>query len=62
MSVDPERALLSPHIYDRDSKGVRQCDTGHNRGATTRVKTICGRTEYFEVKVTLHYGSALSPL
>ena len=29
----------------------------------TRVKTtLCGRTEYFEVKVTLHYGSALIPL
>ena len=28
----------------------------------TRVKTRCGRTEYFEVKVGLHQGSALSPL
>ena len=27
-----------------------------------RVKTRCGRTEYFEVKVGLHQGSALSPL
>ena len=26
------------------------------------MKTICGRTEYFEVKVGLHQGSALSPL
>ena len=32
------------------------------RGTKTRVKTICGRTEYFEVKVGLHQGSALSPL
>ena len=33
------------------------------RRAMTRVETIlCGRTEYFEVKVTLHYGSVLSPL
>ena len=30
------------------------------RGTKTRVKTICGRTEYFEVKMGL--GSALSPL
>ena len=32
------------------------------RGTKTRVKTICGRMEYFEVKVGLHQGSALSPL
>ena len=32
------------------------------RGTKTRVKTICGRTEYFEVKVGLHQGSALSQL
>ena len=32
------------------------------RGTKTTVKTICGRTEYFEVKVGLHQGSALSPL
>ena len=32
------------------------------RGTKTRVKTRCGRTEYFEVKVGLHQGSALSPL
>ena len=32
------------------------------RGIKTRVKTRCGRTEYFEVKVGLHQGSALSPL
>ena len=31
-------------------------------GIKTRVKTRCGRTEYFEVKVGLHQGSALSPL
>ena len=36
MSVDIEKTLHSPHIFgmahqanDRDSKGVRQCDTGH---------------------------------
>ena len=32
------------------------------RGTKTRVKTRCGRTECFEVKVGLHQGSALSPL
>ena len=32
------------------------------RGTKTRVKKRCGRTEYFEVKVGLHQGSALSPL
>ena len=32
------------------------------RGTKTRVKRRCGRTEYFEVKVGLHQGSALSPL
>ena len=32
------------------------------RGTKIRVKTMCGRTEYFEVKVGLHQGSALSPL
>ena len=32
------------------------------RGTKTRLKTRCGRTEYFEVKVGLHQGSALSPL
>ena len=32
------------------------------RGTKTRVKTICGRTEYFEVKLGLHQGSALNPL
>ena len=32
------------------------------RGTKTRVKTRCERTEYFEVKVGLHQGSALSPL
>ena len=32
------------------------------RGTKTRVKTRCGKTEYFEVKVGLHQGSALSPL
>ena len=32
------------------------------RGTKTRVDTRCGRTEYFEVKVGLHQGSALSPL
>ena len=26
------------------------------------MKTRCGRTQYFEVKVGLHQGSALSPL
>ena len=26
------------------------------------MKITCGRTEYFEVKVGLHQGSALSPL
>ena len=31
-------------------------------GTKTRVKTRCGRTEYFEVKVGLHQGAALSPL
>ena len=31
------------------------------RGTKTRVKTRCGRTEYFEVKVGLHQGSAQSP-
>ena len=30
------------------------------RGTKTRVKTKCGRTEYFEVKVGLHQGSAVS--
>ena len=29
-----------------------------HRGTKTRVKTRCGRTEYFEVKVGLHQGSA----
>ena len=33
-----------------------------HRGTKTRVKAICGRTEYFEVKVGLLQGSALSPL
>ena len=28
------------------------------RGTKTRVKTRCGRMEYFEVKVVLHQGSA----
>ena len=39
-------------------------DRGHvtYRGTKTRLKTRCGRTEYFEVKVGLHQGSALSPL
>ena len=32
------------------------------RGTKTRVKTICGRTEYFEVKVGFRQGSAISPL
>ena len=32
------------------------------RGTNTRVKTRCGRTEYFEMKVGLHQGSALSAL
>ena len=32
------------------------------RGTKTRVKTRCGRTEFFEVKVGLHQGSALSLL
>ena len=32
------------------------------RGTKTRVKTKCGRTEYFEAKVGLHQGYALSPL
>ena len=32
------------------------------RGTKTGVKTRCGRMEYFEVKVGLHRGSALSPL
>ena len=32
------------------------------RGTKTRVKTRYGRTEYFEVKVGLHQGSAISPL
>ena len=32
------------------------------RGNKTRVKTRCGRTEYFEMKVGLHQVSALSPL
>ena len=32
------------------------------RGTKTRVKTRCGRTEYFEVKVGLHQVSALSLL
>ena len=32
------------------------------RGTKTRLKTICGRTEYFEVKLGLHQKSALSPL
>ena len=31
-------------------------------GTKTRVKTRCGRTEYFEVNVGLHQGYALSPL
>ena len=35
---------------------------GMFRGTKTRVKTRCGRTEYFEVKVGLHQGSVLSPL
>ena len=30
------------------------------RRTKTRVKTKCGRTEYFELKVGLHQGSALS--
>ena len=32
------------------------------RGTKTRVKTRCGKTECFEVKVGLHQGAALSPL
>ena len=32
------------------------------RGTKTRVKTRCGRTEYFEVEMGLHQGYALSPL
>ena len=32
------------------------------RGTKTGVKTRCVRTEYFEVKVGLHQGSALSRL
>ena len=35
---------------------------GMYRGAMTSVKTICRRTEYFEMRVALHYGSAVSPL
>ena len=31
-------------------------------GTKTRVKTRCGRTEYYEVNMGLHQGSALSPL
>ncbi len=31
-------------------------------GTKTRVKTRCGRTEYFELKVGLHKGSAIGPL
>ena len=30
------------------------------RGSKTRVKTRCGMTEYADVKVGLHQGSALS--
>ena len=33
-----------------------------NKTRVTRVKTRCGRTEYADVKVGLHQGSALSPL
>ena len=33
-----------------------------HRGTKTRVKTMCGRTEYSEVKVGLQQRSALSPL
>ena len=33
-----------------------------HRGTKTRVKTRCGRTEYFEVKVGLQQGSELSAL
>ena len=32
------------------------------RGTKTRVKTRCGRTEYFEMKVGLHQAYALNPL
>ncbi len=32
------------------------------RGTKTRVETICGRTEYFEVIVGFRQGSAISPL
>ena len=31
------------------------------RLSKTRVKTRCGRTEYFEVNVGLHQGTAVSP-
>ena len=31
------------------------------RGTKTRVKTRCVRTDYFEVKMGLHQGSAISP-
>ena len=52
------------HEKEIDSRRVRDGDTRQDmyRGTKTRVKTRCGRTEYFEVKVGLNQGSALSPL
>ena len=48
------------HDKKFDSRRVREGDM--YRGTKTRVKTRCGRTEYFEVNVVLHQGSALCPL
>ena len=41
---------------------VREVIQDMYSGTKTRVKTRCGRTEFLEVKVGLHQGSALSPL
>ncbi len=49
---------MEHHANDGDSIGVHQCDTDMYRGAMTRVKTICGMTDYFEsLNVTLHYNT-----
>ena len=51
--ISPKRAIQEGYVkVIQDMYG----------GTKTRVKTRCGRTEYFEVKVGLHQGSALSPL
>ena len=41
---------------------VRECDTCHIQRNGDKVKPLDGRSEYFEVKVGLHHGSALNQL